>query len=59
MTLLLGMRLSDHEFKVMGLAAYNTDSHAKYAYQVFETLQVDGLGFDYKIKPKDHFLFQR
>ena len=56
MTLLLGMRPSDHEFKVMGLAAYNTDTHAKYAYQVLkETLQVNGLGFDYQLKPKDHF----
>ena len=58
MTLLLGMRPSDHEFKVMGLAAYNTDTHAKYAYQVFkETLQVNGLGFDYHLKPKDHFFY--
>ena len=58
MTLLLGMRPSDHEFKVMGLAAYNTKSHAEKAYQVFaETLVVDGLGFDYKIKPKDHFFY--
>ncbi len=58
MTLLLGMRPSDHEFKVMGLAAYNTKKHADFAYQVFkETLKVDGLGFDYKIKPKDHFFY--
>ena len=58
MTLLLGMRPSDHEFKVMGLAAYNTSNHAINAYKVFkETLKVDGLGFDYKIKPKDHFFY--
>ncbi len=58
MTLLLGMRPSDHEFKVMGLAAYNSEKYARSAYQVFEeTLQVDGLGFDYKIKPKDHFFY--
>ena len=58
MTLLLGMRPSDHEFKVMGLAAYNTSSYGKNAYEVFkETLKVDGLGFDYKIKPKDHFFY--
>ena len=58
MTLLLGMRPSDHEFKVMGLAAYNTQKHADFAYQVFkETLKVDGLGFGYKIKPKDHFFY--
>ncbi len=58
MTLLLGMRPSDHEFKVMGLAAYNNFSYSKNAYEVFKnTLQNKGLGFDYKIKPKDHFFY--
>lgn len=55
-TLLLGMRPADHEYKLMGLAAYNTMDHAKAAYDVFaETLQVDGLGFNYKTPVKDHF----
>lgn len=55
-TLLLGMRPADHEYKLMGLAAYNTFEHAKDAYEVFaETLQVDGLGFSYKTPVKDHF----
>lgn len=57
-TLLLGMRPSDHEFKVMGLAAYNTEKHGYDSYKVFkDTLQVDGLGFTYKTKPKDHFFY--
>ena len=57
-TLLLGMRPSDHEFKVMGLAAYNKLSYAKNAYEVFrDTLKVEGIGFNYKIKPKDHFFY--
>lgn len=56
MTLLLGMRPTDHEYKLMGLAAYNSMSNAKKAYEVFaETLQVDGLGFTYKTPVKDHF----
>lgn len=55
-TLLLGMRPADHEYKLMGLAAYNTFEHAKEAYEVFaETLQVVGLGFSYRKPVKDHF----
>ena len=55
-TLLLGMRPADHEYKLMGLAAYNTEKYGKQAYDIFaETLQVDGLGFKYKKEVKDHF----
>lgn len=55
-TLLLGMRPADHEYKLMGLAAYNSMDNARGAYEVFaETLQVDGLGFTYKVPVKDHF----
>lgn len=55
-TLLLGMRPADHEYKLMGLAAYNSMSNALKAYEVFaETLQVDGLGFKYNVEVKDHF----
>ena len=40
------MRPADHEYKLMGFAAYNNMSIKK-AYDIFaETLQVDGLGFD-------------
>ena len=55
-TLLLGMRPADHEYKLMGLAAYSDGVYAKDAYEIFaETLQVDGLGFNYKTEVKDHF----
>ena len=41
-TLLLGMRPAEHEYKLMGLAAYNTHKYGKNAYNVYaETLQVD------------------
>lgn len=57
-TLLLGMRPADHEYKLMGLAAYNNMENSKKAYEVFkETLQVDGLGFKYKVNVKDHFFY--
>ena len=57
-TLLLGMRPADHEYKVMGLAAYNSERYGMTAYEIYkETLQVDGLGFKYKNKIKDHFFY--
>lgn len=57
-TLLLGMRPADHEYKLMGLAAYNNDKYGDEAYKVYaETLQVDGLGFKYNKKIKDHFFY--
>ena len=57
-TLLLGMRPTEHEYKLMGLAAYNSDKYGLEAYNIYaETLQVDGLGFKYKNKIKDHFFY--
>ena len=57
-TLLLGMRPADHEYKLMGLAAYNSEKYGKNAYDVYaETLQVDELGFKYKNQIKDHFWY--
>ena len=57
-TLLLGMRPAEHEYKLMGLAAYNSDKYGKKAYEIYaETLQVDGLGFKYKKEIKDHFFY--
>lgn len=57
-TLLLGMRPADHEYKLMGLAAYNSEKYGKNAYDVYaETLQVDGLGFKYENQIKDHFWY--
>lgn len=57
-TLLLGMRPADHEYKLMGLAAYNSEKYGRDAYDVYaDTLQVDGLGFKYKNEIKDHFWY--
>ena len=57
-TLLLGMRPADHEYKVMGLAAYSSYKYAKESYEIYkETLQVDGLKFKYKKQIKDHFFY--
>lgn len=57
-TLLLGMKPAEHEYKLMGLAAYNSHKYGEDAYKVYaETLQVDGLGFSYQYKPKDHFFY--
>ncbi len=57
-TLLLGMRPADHEYKIMGLAAYNSDQYGINAFNVYdETLQVDGLKFKYKKEIKDHFFY--
>ena len=57
-TLLLGMRPAEHEYKLMGLAAYNSSKYGNEAYKIYaETLQVDGLNFYYKKKIKDHFFY--
>ena len=57
-TLLLGMRPADHEYKVMGLAAYNSEKYGREAYEIYkDTLQVDGLNFKYKNEIKDHFFY--
>lgn len=57
-TLLLGMRPAEHEYKLMGLAAYNSHKYGKEAYDIYaETLQVDDLGFKYNKKIKDHFFY--
>lgn len=60
-TLLLGMRPMEHEYKVMGLAPYAKDYVLQPAYQVFKKiLAVDGLDFRWLEKPTDmYFHFQR
>jgi carbamoyltransferase len=56
MTLLLGMKPSEHEFKVMGLAPYGKEKYAERALQVFRsTLYVDGLEFKWHTKPSDSY----
>jgi carbamoyltransferase len=58
MTLLLGMKPNEHEFKVMGLAPYGKEKYAKKALEVFkETLYVDGIDFKWKTKPQDSYFW--
>ena len=57
-TLLLGMKPNEHEYKVMGLAPYANEYIIKKPYQVFNsTLYVDGLDFKYQEKPTDHYFW--
>lgn len=59
-TLLLGMKPAEHEYKVMGLAPYANPDYCQRAYNVYaETLQVDGLDFKYRVRPKDNFFHFR
>ena len=52
MTLLLGMKPNEHEYKLMGLAPYK-EKYGKKALEVFRsTLQVKGTKF-IKQKPSD------
>jgi carbamoyltransferase len=60
MTLLLGMKPNEHEYKVMGLAPYAKDYIRDPAYKIFkETLVVDGLDFKWKQKPTDMYFYFR
>lgn len=53
-TLVLGMKPAEHEYKVMGLAPYCKEPILKAAYEAFrETMYVDGLDFKWKMEPKD------
>jgi len=56
MTLLLGMKLAEHEYKVMGLAPYAKEKHMQPVLDEFrKTLKVEGLEWKYDHKPRDHF----
>ena len=58
MTLLLGMKPNEHEFKVMGLAPYGKKKYAQRALDVFRsTLYVDGIEFKWKTKPEDSYFW--
>lgn len=60
MTLLLGMKPNEHEFKLMGLAPYGREEHGQKALKVFrETLQVDGIGFTWDVEPTDSYFWFR
>jgi len=55
-TLLMGMKPLEHEYKVMGLAPYAKGKYAREVYRVFEELiEVDGIDFVYKNKPRDSY----
>jgi carbamoyltransferase len=57
-TLLLGMRPFEHEYKVMGLAPYAKDYISKPAYEIFkETLITDGIDFKWNKKPSDMYFY--
>lgn len=55
-TLNLKMKPLEDEYKVMGLAPYATEYHWRKPYEIFkELLEVDGINFKMKDKPKDFF----
>lgn len=59
-TLILGMKPQQHEYKVMGLAPYADQNIAKHVYNIYkEHLVVDGFDFKYKKKPKDLYFYFR
>lgn len=59
-TLLLGMKPAQHEYKVMGLAPYANERHLAQSYAVFERiLKVDGLNLVYDRKPRDLYFHFR
>jgi carbamoyltransferase len=57
-TLLLGMKRLEHEFKVMGLAPYAKKQYAKKAYDIFaDVLDLDGIDFVWKNRPTDAYFY--
>lgn len=57
-TLLLAMRPDEHEFKVMGLAAYAKESHVAKAMKVIENIcAVDGMRIVSKDRPSDLYSY--
>lgn len=55
-TLILGMKPNEYEYKVMGLAAYAKPVILEGPYQVFkDTMYVDGLDFKWKTTPPDMY----
>ena len=61
MTLLLGMKPNEHEFKVMGMAPYAKNNYIDNSLNIFrKTLGVSGINFKWINKPKDsYFSFKR
>ena len=55
-TLLLGMKPSQHEYKVMGLAPYASDYESKKSFKIFDKiLKIKDLNIVFDKKPKDLF----
>ena len=55
-TLILGLKPNEHEYKVMGMAPYCKDQYSENLLSVFKTFQdVEGLHFVYKNKPADMY----
>ena len=56
MTLLLGMKPNEHEYKLMGLAPYGKEKYSQDSYNVFaETLKISGTEFVWNIEPTDSY----
>ena len=59
-TLLLGMKPNEHEYKVMGLAPYAKPDVINHPYQVFKKgMYVDGIGFKFHEKPPDLYFYYK
>ncbi len=61
-TLMIGMKPTEHEYKVMGLAGYalKNEKYYKDIINIYKkTLNVKNGKFFYKIKPKDNFFYFR
>lgn len=60
MTLLLGMKPDEHEYKIMGLAPYAKKQYIEEPLKVFRNTQyVDGLQFANRVVPPDRYLYYR
>lgn len=58
MTLYLGMKPYEHEYKVMGLAPYAPQYLLEAAFNVFaQTLEVNDVNFFYKVTPEDNYFW--
>jgi carbamoyltransferase len=55
-TLVLGMKPNEHEYKVMGLAPYAKEAILKPALEIFrQHMYVDGIDVKFREKPKDYY----
>ncbi len=57
-TLMLGMKMVEHEYKVMGLSSYAKNYHSDRPYAVYSnTLRVNGLDVEFIQKPSDSYFY--